>query len=64
MEAAHACRDHGIAVMAGAPNLIRGGSHAGNLAAGDLADAGLIDIISSDYVPAALLNAALVLGDR
>ena len=64
MEAAHACRDHGIAVMAGAPNLIRGGSHAGNLAAGALADAGLIDIISFDYVPAALLNAALVLGDR
>ena len=64
IEAAQAFRDHGIAVMAGAPNLIRGGSHAGNLAAGALADAGLIDIISSDYVPAALLNAALVPGDR
>ena len=64
MEAAQACRDHGIAVIAGGPNLIRGGSHAGNLAAGALANTGLIDIISSDYVPAALLNAALVPGDR
>ncbi len=54
-EAAEACRDQGIAVMMGAPNLIRGGSHSGNVAASDLARAGLLDILSSDYVPAALL---------
>lgn len=58
-EAATACRDAGIAVMMGAPNLIRGGSHSGNVAALELAEAGLLDILSSDYVPAALLNAAL-----
>lgn len=62
-EAAQACRDHGIAVMMGAPNLIRGGSHSGNVAARELAEAGLLDIISSDYVPAALLSAGLMLGD-
>ncbi len=62
-EAAQACRDHGIAVMMGAPNLIRGGSHSGNVAAQDLAEAGLLDIVSSDYVPSALLSAALMLGD-
>jgi len=62
-EAARACRDHGIAVMMGAPNLIRGGSHSGNVAARDLAEAGLLDILSSDYVPAALLNGALMLAD-
>ena len=55
VEAAKACHDHGIAVMMGAPNLIRGGSHSGNVAAADLAEAGLLDIMSSDYVPAALL---------
>jgi alpha-D-ribose 1-methylphosphonate 5-triphosphate diphosphatase len=62
-EAAEACRAHGIAVMMGAPNLIRGGSHSGNVAAADLAEAGLLDIVSSDYVPSALLTAALLLGD-
>lgn len=62
-EAAQACRARGIAVMMGAPNLIRGGSHSGNIAAGELAEEGLLDIVSSDYVPAALLSAALMLGD-
>ena len=61
-EAAQACRDHGIAVMMGAPNLIRGGSHSGNVAAAELAEAGLLDVFSSDYVPSSLLNAALRLG--
>ena len=58
-EAAEACKAHGIAVMMGAPNLIRGGSHSGNVAASDLARAGLLDIVSSDYVPAALLLSAI-----
>jgi alpha-D-ribose 1-methylphosphonate 5-triphosphate diphosphatase len=63
VEAAQACRDHGIAVMMGAPNLIRGGSHSGNVAARALAEQGLLDIVSSDYVPGALLSSALVLAD-
>ena len=63
VEAAVACRAAGIAVMMGAPNLIRGGSHSGNVAAAALAQAGLLDIVSSDYVPSALLSAALMLGD-
>ncbi len=63
VEAARACTDHGIMVMMGAPNLIRGGSHSGNVAARDLAEADLLDIVSSDYVPSSLLSAALMLGD-
>ncbi|KIN60065.1 Phosphonate metabolism protein PhnM [Sulfitobacter noctilucae] len=58
VEAAEACRAHGIAVMMGAPNLIRGGSHSGNVAAEELAKADLLDIVSSDYVPSALLLSA------
>jgi alpha-D-ribose 1-methylphosphonate 5-triphosphate diphosphatase len=42
----------------GSPNLIRGGSHSGNVAAGALAAEGALDILSSDYIPAALLQAA------
>ncbi len=62
-EAAKACRDHGIKVMMGAPNLIRGGSHSGNVAAQALAEEGLLDIVSSDYVPSSLLSGGLMLGD-
>ena len=63
VEAAQACRTHGIAIMMGAPNLIRGGSHSGNVAAQALAEDGLLDILSSDYVPSSLLTGALQLGD-
>ncbi|WP_439140148.1 alpha-D-ribose 1-methylphosphonate 5-triphosphate diphosphatase [Roseicyclus sp.] len=62
-DAARACRAHGIAVMMGAPNLVRGGSHSGNVAAADLAEAELLDILSSDYVPSALLYGAVMLGE-
>ena len=62
-DAARACQGHGIKVMMGAPNLIRGGSHSGNVAARTLAEADLLDIVSSDYVPSSLLSAALMLGD-
>jgi alpha-D-ribose 1-methylphosphonate 5-triphosphate diphosphatase len=44
--------------MMGAPNLIRGGSHSGNVAAEELAQRDLLDIVSSDYVPSALLLSA------
>ena len=63
-EAAAASRAAGIAVMVGAPNLLRGGSHSGNVAAGALAEAGLVDILSSDYAPASLLLGAIRLGER
>ncbi|MEL6295685.1 MAG: alpha-D-ribose 1-methylphosphonate 5-triphosphate diphosphatase [Pseudomonadota bacterium] len=63
IEAAKACHDHGIAVIMGAPNLVRGGSHSGNVAAKDLAEQDLLDIISSDYVPSALLMSAVHLGE-
>lgn len=63
IEAAQACRDHGVAVMMGAPNIIRGGSHSGNVSALDLADQGLLDIVSSDYVPSALLLSAFRLAE-
>ena len=64
VEAAQACHAHGILNIMGAPNLIRGGSHSGNVSAATLADAGLLDILSSDYVPAALLQGAVALGQR
>ncbi|MEM8773617.1 MAG: alpha-D-ribose 1-methylphosphonate 5-triphosphate diphosphatase [Pseudomonadota bacterium] len=61
-EAARASHDQGIEVIMGAPNLIRGGSHSGNVAASELAQSGHLDILSSDYIPSALLLAAVKLG--
>lgn len=62
--AADAARAHGLATVVGAPNLVRGGSHSGNVAAAELADAGLLDVLSSDYVPSSLLDAAWRLHGR
>jgi alpha-D-ribose 1-methylphosphonate 5-triphosphate diphosphatase len=59
VDAAEKLHAAGIRVMMGAPNLVRGGSHSGNVATRDLADAGTLDIMSSDYVPSSLLGAAL-----
>lgn len=55
VEAARLSHEAGIRVLMGAPNLVRGGSHTGNVAAEELARLGLLDILSSDYVPASLL---------
>ena len=54
----------GIGILMGAPNVVRGGSHSGNIAAVDLAREGLLDILSSDYIPSSLLMAALQLPQR
>ena len=61
MEAARGLHEAGIDILMGAPNVVRGGSHSGNIAAIDLAREGLLDILSSDYVPSSLLMGALQL---
>jgi alpha-D-ribose 1-methylphosphonate 5-triphosphate diphosphatase len=64
MEAARGLHQAGIGILMGAPNVVRGGSHSGNIAAVDLAREGLLDILSSDYIPSSLLMAALQLPQR
>lgn len=64
VEAAQASRKHGMNVMMGGPNVVRGGSHSGNVSAMDLAKLGVLDIISSDYVPSSLLHAAFLLNEK
>ena len=63
-ESAFAARDNGLKILMGAPNLIRGGSHSGNISTEEVARAGLLDIMSSDYVPVSLLAAAFELPRR
>ncbi|MHA7775857.1 alpha-D-ribose 1-methylphosphonate 5-triphosphate diphosphatase [Roseibium sp. M-1] len=61
LEAAKASHEAGMAVLMGAPNVVRGGSHSGNISAKDLAEAGYLDVLSSDYVPISLLQASFQL---
>jgi len=63
-EAARLSHEAGISVLMGAPNVVRGGSHSGNVAAETLARNGHLDILSSDYVPASLLLGAFELARR
>jgi alpha-D-ribose 1-methylphosphonate 5-triphosphate diphosphatase len=60
MVAANAARASGMEIIAGAPNIVRGGSHSGNISAADLVRAGRVDAFASDYVPAALVEAAFI----
>lgn len=57
--AAEAARECGMVTIMGAPNVVKGGSQTGNVSAIELARAGLLDILASDYVPIAMLAAAL-----
>ncbi|MFA6154838.1 alpha-D-ribose 1-methylphosphonate 5-triphosphate diphosphatase [Mesorhizobium sp.] len=62
-EAARASRAAGLGVLMGAPNVMRGASHSGNVSARTLASDGLLDILSSDYIPFSLIQSAFFLGD-
>jgi alpha-D-ribose 1-methylphosphonate 5-triphosphate diphosphatase len=62
--AAEAAREYRISTIMGAPNIVRGGSHSGNVSALELAKADLLDILSSDYVPSSLLTAVFELVDK
>ena len=59
--AAEAARANGMGVVMGAPNLVLGGSHSGNVSAQRLAEHGLLDALSSDYVPVSMLHGAFQL---
>lgn len=61
LDAAKEARSHGLQTLMGAPNLILGGSHSGNVSAMELIEHGLVDIISSDYVPQSLLQAMFMI---
>jgi alpha-D-ribose 1-methylphosphonate 5-triphosphate diphosphatase len=63
LEAARASHEAGLKVMMGAPNVVRGGSHSGNVSARALAEAGVLDVLSSDYVPISLMEGAFLLAD-
>jgi alpha-D-ribose 1-methylphosphonate 5-triphosphate diphosphatase len=62
LAAAQAAREAGMLIIMGGPNMVKGGSHSGNVSAAELAQCDLLDIFSSDYVPSSLLLATFMMG--
>ena len=63
IEAARASHEAGLSVLMGAPNIVRGKSHSGNVSARELASNGILDVLSSDYVPLSLIHAPFLLAE-
>lgn len=61
LDAAKHSREQGMSVIMGAPNLLRGGSHSGNVSVADVAEADLLDVLASDYLPLSMLRGAFLL---
>jgi alpha-D-ribose 1-methylphosphonate 5-triphosphate diphosphatase len=64
LAAAKKARDEGLMVVMGAPNVMTGGSHSGNLSALEAIREGCAHILCSDYYPASLLHAAFTLEEK
>jgi len=64
VDAARAAKTRGMMTVMGAPNVVKGGSHSGNVAAGTLAELGLLDGLASDYVPISMIEGAFLLHDQ
>ncbi|MDR3155312.1 MAG: alpha-D-ribose 1-methylphosphonate 5-triphosphate diphosphatase [Deltaproteobacteria bacterium] len=58
LEAARGARDAGLMTVMGTPNLVRGGSHSGNVKVSEVARERCLSCLSSDYVPSSLLHGA------
>lgn len=64
LAAAKAAHNSGLQVLMGAPNLVLGGSHSGNVSAMELVLHNLVDVISSDYVPQSLLQSIFIIAHK
>jgi alpha-D-ribose 1-methylphosphonate 5-triphosphate diphosphatase len=61
LEAAARSRELGLRIVGGAPNVVQGRSHSGNVSARELIANGLCDGLASDYLPSTMLGAVIVL---
>jgi len=64
LDAAKTAHNLGLQVLMGAPNLVLGGSHSGNISAMELVLHNLVDVISSDYVPQSLLQSIFMIAEK
>ncbi len=63
-EIAQSAHSMGFYTIAGAPNIVLGGSHSGNMSAADAVMHGCVDILCSDYFPQAILHSLFIMCKR
>lgn len=61
LEASQVAKEKGMCVVMGAPNLLRGGSHSGNVSTAEVVKDGALHALASDYLPLSLLRGAFLL---
>lgn len=64
LDVAKKAKEMGLQTIVGAPNVLLGGSHSGNLSATEAIDHNCVSILCSDYYPAALLHAIFDLSEK
>lgn len=64
LNVAKKAKKEGLLTIAGAPNVLLGGSHSGNLSAAEAIQEEAIDILCSDYYPAAMLHSVFALSEK
>jgi alpha-D-ribose 1-methylphosphonate 5-triphosphate diphosphatase len=64
LEAASVGHKQGLKILMGAPNIVLGHSHSGNISAIDLVEQDWVDSLSSDYAPQSLLQAVFIIARK
>lgn len=64
LEVAKKAKEDGMLTVLGAPNVLLGGSHSGNLSAQLAIEENACDILTSDYYPASLLHSIYYMVDK
>ena len=64
LEAAQSAKARGFYTIVGSPNILRGGSHSGNMSAANAILAGSADLLCSDYYPAAILHSVFYMHQK
>lgn len=64
IDVARQAQQLGLATVVGAPNILLGGSHTGNLSAAEAVKKGCADILCSDYYPAAMLHSIFIMHEQ
>ena len=64
LDAAKRGHELGMTIAMGAPNVVLGRSTSGNLSSSEAIDAGLVDLLCSDYNPGSMLYSAFILWKR
>jgi len=64
LETAKRAKEMGFHTVVGAPNILLGGSHSGNMSAAEAISENCADILCSDYYPSAILHSIFIMHEK